>query len=405
MHAAATSADHTVTMRYRAHDSCPASGIRRAARASCGIAALALGFAAGCSGGPASDSAPDERPTGGSGASGGNAGARMPWSYSPLGLPSEPDDNRSTPEKVELGRLLFHDPILSRDRATACVTCHSQYWGMGDGLRLGIGVGGTGPSGIGRTGPTTTRRNVPSLWNAAYRTALFWDGRVSSLERQVETPLFDDRELGADRETLMRDIADIAAYRALFAAAFPEPPAVTGDNLARAIASFVRTIVTRDAPYDRYAQGDDKALSGREIRGMFLFNELGCATCHAPPMFGADRFDAVASAASGSLSASDDLGRYEVTGDERDRLAFRVPQLRNLRETGPYFHDGHAPTMKQALHEMAAATNTRDVAEDDLDGIAEFIGKGLMDKARVPERPLSVPSGLPVPADGFVIRR
>ena len=89
----------------------------------------------------------------------------------------------STPEKIDLGRLLFHDPILSGDHETACVTCHSQYWGMGDGLTLGIGVGGTGPSGIGRRGPTTTRRNVPTLWNAAYRTALFWDGRVSSLER------------------------------------------------------------------------------------------------------------------------------------------------------------------------------------------------------------------------------
>jgi len=324
----------------------------------------------------------------------------MPWAYSALTSPAEPIDNPSTAAKIDLGRLLFHDPLLSGDRATACVTCHSQYWGMGDGLSFGIGVGGTGPSGIGRTGPIATRRNVPSLWNVAHRTALFWDGRVSSLERQIEVPLFDDRELGAKPDTIVHDIADNPTYRAGFAAAFPDSPAVSQENLTRAIASFVRTIVTSDAPYDRYARGDDKALSGVEIQGLFLFNELGCAFCHLPPMFGADRFDAVA-----LPHFSDDLGRFEVTGDERDRFAFRVPQLRNLRETGPYFHDGHAPTMPQALEEMVVATGSRAVSERELGALAEFVGKGLMDKSHDPERPLSVPSGLPVPADGFVIRR
>ena len=332
----------------------------------------------------------------------------MPWVYASLGLAPEPVDNPATPEKIDLGRLLFHDPILSGDRATACVTCHSQYWGMGDGLSLGIGVGGTGPSGIGRRGPTTTRRNVPSLWNVAYRTALFWDGRAASLERQVEVPLLDARELGADPETVMRELAENATYRTLFAAAFPESPLVSQDNLARAIGSFVRTIISNDAPYDRYARGDDKALSEPEIRGMFIFGELGCATCHAPPLFGADRYDALrreSAALLPSARSTDDFGRFEVTGVESDRFAFRVPQLRNLRETGPYFHDGRAPTMKQAVAEMAAATSGRALSDDELALVAEFLGKGLMDKARVPERPLSVPSGLPVPADGFTIRR
>ena len=372
------------------------------------MAALAFGFLNGCSGGPGSDSASGDRPTGSPGTSGGNARPRLPWSYSPLGLPPEPAPNPSTPEKIDLGRLLFHDPILSGDHATACVTCHSQYWGMGDGLSFGIGVGGTGPSGIGRRGPTTTRRNVPSLWNVAYRTALFWDGRVPSLERQVEVPLLDGRELGADVDKVMRELAENATYRALFAAAFPESPLVSQENLARAIASFLRTVISNDAPYDRYARGDDKALSEPEIRGMFLFGELGCANCHSPPLFGADRYDAVrleAESSRPSSVAGDDLGRFEVTGDESDRFAFRVPQLRNLRETGPYFHDGRAPTMKEAFGEMAAATSSRAVSEDELALMAEFVGKGLMDKAHVPERPLSVPSGLPVPADGFTIRR
>lgn len=330
--------------------------------------------------------------------------ARLPWVYTALEAPPVPADNPATPAKIDLGRLLFHDPLLSGDRATACVTCHSQYWGMGDGLVVGIGVGGTGPAGTGRLGPTTTRRNVLSLWNAAYRTELFWDGRVSSLEAQIEVPLFDDRELGGHPTKLLDDLDGNAQYRALFEAAFPESPVVSLDNLARAMASFVRTIVSDDAPYDRYAGGDDRALSADEHRGLFLFAELGCATCHAPPLFGADRFDAVVRDPAPAQRAPD-FGRIEFTGDERDRSAFRVSQLRNVRETGPYFHDGHAPTLMEAIREMVETTGTRAATEAEIGAIAEFIGKGLMDKSHVPERPLTVPSGLPVPADGFTIRR
>jgi cytochrome c peroxidase len=376
-------------MEFRAADGRAGAYSRKVNRPLPAIMALVFEFLCNCSG----DSS-------GAG-SGGKASMRMPWTYSALGAPLEPIENVSTPEKTDLGRLLFHDPILSGDRATACVTCHSQYWGMGDGLPLAIGVGGTGPSGIGRRGPTTTRRNAPSLWNAAYRTALFWDGRISSLERQIEFPLLDERELGGDLERVMGDLRENVAYVALFAAAFPESPLVSQENLTRAMASFVRTIVTTDAPYDRYARGDDNALSDLEIRGMFLFDELGCPTCHVPPLFGADRFDATLA----TTDSADDLGRFEVTRDEKDRLAFRVPQLRNLRETGPYFHDGRTPTMLRATREMVIATSPRSVSEDELAAIAEFVGKGLMDKTRVPERPLSVPSGLPVPSDGFTIRR
>jgi cytochrome c peroxidase len=368
------------------------------------LAALMVALGFGCGGNLESRAASTDehgRPAGG------GAWGRLPWSYTALGSPPEPVDNPPTPEKIALGRALFHDPVLSGDRATACVTCHSQYWGMGDGLPFAIGVGGSGPSGLGRTGPTRTRRNAPSLWNVAYRSALFWDGRVSSLEQQIGVPLVDARELGADLEMVMRDLAENGTYRLLFEAAFLEPPAVTARNLARAIAAFVRTIVTNDAPYDRYARGDDNAMSAAEIRGMFLFGELGCGTCHPPPMFGADRFDAVATGGGTAthIDEGGDLGRFEVTGDANDRFAFRVPQLRNLRETGPYFHDGHAPTMKEALFEMAVATSPRAVSDGELDSLVEFVSKGLMDKTHAPERPLAVPSGLPVPADGFVIRR
>jgi cytochrome c peroxidase len=314
---------------------------------------------------------------------------------------SEPVDNPSTPEKVELGRLLFHDPISSVDRKVACVTCHSQYWGMGDGLARSVGVGGVGAPGMGRTGPTHTRRNAPTLWNAAYRTQLFWDGRVASLEDQAPVPMRNALELGRDPADVATDLAAIDEYRARFAEAFPgDAQPVSGANMARAIASFVRTVTSDDAPYDRWVRGDARALSDEEVRGMFLFADAGCASCHEPPLFASDRYARLLPA------TADDLGRAEVTGLDADRGAFRVPTLRNLRETYPYFHDGSSPTIEDAVARVVASgVATRDLSADEQSAIVTFLHTSLEDVSKEPERPLTVPSGLQVPADGYRIYR
>ena len=330
--------------------------------------------------------------------------ATLPWNAGELPAIVVPDDNPSNDAKVDLGRLLFHDPISSADRKVACATCHSQYWGMADGLARSIGVGGTGAVGLGRTGPTHTRRNARTLWNAAYRRALFWDGRAASLEEQALVPMGDPVELGRPVDDVIADLRAIADYRARFAAAFGGgDEAVNAANLPRAIAAFVRTVVSVDAPYDRYARGDANALAADEVRGMNLFADLGCATCHAPPLFESERYENVG--ITDDPGVADD-GRFEVTKVERDRGAFRVPTLRNLRATGPYFHDGSSATIDDAALRMARfSAPSRTLSADELASLVAFLRSSLVDRSHEPTRPDAVPSGLPLPADGFRMQR
>ncbi|WP_373047746.1 cytochrome-c peroxidase [Vulgatibacter sp.] len=321
---------------------------------------------------------------------------RLPWAAAPFPAVEAPPENPTTPEKVELGRLLFHDPILSSDRQVACVTCHGQIWGLSDGLPRSIGIGGVGPAGTGRTGPNATPRNAQTIWNAAFRATLFADGRAASLEEQVLFPLADPIEMGRDPEAIAADLREIPAYRALFAAAWPEDEEpIVVQRLLEAIAAFERTLVSDDAPYDRYVAGDEGALSAEAVRGMFLFAEKGCAECHVPPLFESDRYEPTA-------IASADEGRFAITGDPADRGRFRVPTLRNVRETAPYFHDGSARTLEEAI---AAEARGAALGEEEVAAIATFLRKGLMDKSREPKRPLEVPSGLRVPLDGYQIPR
>lgn len=326
----------------------------------------------------------------------------LPWAREPLPAPAAPTDNPTTAAKVELGRLLFYDPILSRDHATACATCHSEIWGMGDGMPVSVGVDGVGPTGPGRDGPHKTRRNAQTLWNAAHRERLFWDGRAASLEDQALEPIITPDELGrATLDEALEEIAAIDAYRARFAEAFPGEPfgAVV---LGKALASFQRTIVADRGPYDRYAAGDAGALSPDAQRGMFLFAEAGCAGCHTPPRFESERY-------ADRAIGGDDPGRFEVTGDPADAGRFRVPTLRNVRETGPYFHDGSVATLGEAVaHEVEVAVlrgESRPLDEEEIAAIETFLRKGLIDRAGEPHRPKEVPSGLAVPLDGFRIPR
>lgn len=344
--------------------------------------------------------------TAGAGGAGGEApydGPPLPWPYAPF--PELPADvEPASPERLELGRLLFYDPILSGDRATACATCHSEIWGMGDGLPTSIGIGGEGAVGPGREGPTSTERNAPTLWNVAYRGSLFWDGRSPTLEEQALDPLRNPIELGLDPEVAVERIAEVAEYRALFAAAFPaEAEPVSVGTLARALAAVQRTFVTRRAPYDQYVAGDEGALDDETRRGMDLFAEAGCATCHAPPLFASDGY------AARGAGDGEDPGREGVTDDVGDRGAFRVPTLRNVRDTEPYFHDGSVATLDAAVaHEVAAQVAdgaSRALDEAEIGAIVRFVEKALQDTSNKPDRPLEVPSGLPVPEDGFRIPR
>ncbi|MBL8740245.1 MAG: c-type cytochrome, partial [Myxococcales bacterium] len=192
------------------------------------------------------------------------------------------------------------------------------------------------------------------------------------------------------------------AYRPLFAAAFPDDAApISAENVAKALAAFQRSFVSNRAPYDQYVAGDENALSKDQKAGMQLFADGGCASCHVPPLFESGRYE--------QRVEGGDIGREHVTGVAADRGRLRVPTLRNLRETGPYFHDGSTVTLEDAVLREAATSAARGEGRaldaDEAALVSVFLRKSLMDRTREPSRPDHVPSGLAVPKDGFRIPR
>jgi len=331
----------------------------------------------------------------------------LPWAAEAFPTPPDPGDNPTTDEKVALGKLLFYDPILSADRQTACGTCHSEVWGMGDGLPRSIGEGAGLLSGPGRSGSNVGRRNALTLWNVAFRQTLFWDGRAASLEDQVHFPLTSSVELARTVDDVVTDLRNIPEYVALFRTAFPdEPEPVSAVTFPRAIAAFERTLLSNHGLYDSYLQGDMLAMSDAMLRGMNLFEKEGCVDCHRPPLFSSEEF---ANRGVPNVPGIADDGRYEATLDEADRGRFKVPTLRNTHDTGPYFHTGAVVALNDAVRHEVDFSVTHDGAPplDDA-GVADigtFIIKGLFDTRRAPSRPHDVPSGLEVPIDGFDLRR
>lgn len=278
---------------------------------------------------------------------------------------------------------------------------------MGDGLPRSVGIGGGTLTGPGRTGPSLTRRNAQTVWNVAFRETLFWDGRATSLEDQVHFPFDATIELGRSMDDVVLDLRAIPAYVSLFQAAFPEEAEpVTTTALSRAVASFERTVVSNHAPYDHYAAGDAGALTSEMLSGMQLFAEEGCAGCHAPPLFSSERFEDRGIA---PVPGVDDAGRFEITGDEADRNHFKVPTLRNAHDTEPFFHTGAVVSLEEAVRQEVAFAAThgegRTLTANELSDLSTFLLKGLFDPSQDPIRPYEVPSGLPVPLDGFDVRR
>ncbi|MEM9693904.1 MAG: cytochrome c peroxidase, partial [Myxococcota bacterium] len=228
----------------------------------------------------------------------------------------------------------------------------------------------------------------------AFRESLFWDGRSASLEEQALLPIVHEDEMGHPTLGAALDaVAAVDAYRPLFAAAFGDET-VTSERNADAQAAFQRTMISSWAPYDRYVAGDAGALDEESVEGMFAFGELGCADCHTPPLFERERYAARVS--------TEDPGRGAVTAKTEDVGAFRVPTLRNVRETGPFFHDGRTATLDEAVR-IEVENQGGDAAA--VRAIATFLRKGLTDRSQEPDRPESVPSGLEVPPDGFRIPR
>lgn len=274
--------------------------------------------------------------------------------------------------RVALGRQLFFDKSLSRDGKVACASCHDLERGAGaDGRAVSTGVGG-------RRGT----RNAPTVWNAAFQARLFWDGRVGSLEEQALGPFTNPVEMGLpDAAAVERRVAARADYRRAFARIFGGPRPVRMDNIAAAIAAFERTLITPDTPYDRHVRGDADALSPAQRRGMALFESYGCRICHSGPNFsGASVFDTAqpyrafpalpmfATAFVARYRLADDPGR--APPGSRQGL-WRVPSLRNVALTGPWFHNGAVTRLEDAVRIMAAAQLGRPTDRLDRNTVSE----------------------------------
>jgi cytochrome c peroxidase len=294
-------------------------------RALLGIALLTAAFAAA----PAADApAPLPRDT---------LPATLSLNDVPLGLAtrSVPTDNPLTDPRVRLGRRLFFDPVLSADRTIACASCHQPEHGFAS-------VGGK-PRGV--RGQRTTRK-APSLFNRAYGTAFFWDGRAATLEEQALQPIDNPTELGAGVPEVVRRLQADDDYRGRFAAAFPD--GVTAANLARALAGFERLLLRGNSKVDRFRRGGDhEALSTAERHGLWLYESKGrCWRCHAGPNFTDERYHNTGVSWG---KEPPDLGRFAVTKDDAHRGQFKTPTLRGVALTAPYMHDGSLATLEDVV--------------------------------------------------------
>lgn len=278
-------------------------------------------------------------------------------------LPASADNpaNPSTEARVELGRALYSDKRLSKNHDIACASCHQLD-------RFGVDGEATSPGHRGQRGG----RNSPTSFNAALHVAQFWDGRAPDVEAQAKGPVLNPIEMAmpnaASVETVLRSIP---GYAPMFAAAFPgADPAVSFDNMALAIAAFERKLIT-PAPIDAFITGDAGALNDAQRRGLALFMDTGCITCHNGSAIGGATFQKL-----GLFEAYEtaDQGRFEVTGSENDRLVFKVPSLRNIEKTGPYFHDGSVTTLADAVRLMARHQLGKSLSDSEMADVIAFLG-------------------------------
>ncbi len=268
-----------------------------------------------------------------------------------------PADNFPTEEKVELGKLLFWDPILSGNKDVACVTCHHPDHGYAEQLDLSLGVGGEGLSENRRNG-SLVKRNSISILNTAYNgitatgstspenAPMFWDNRTESLELQAIKPILSSEEMRGTNiseeemvDVILSRLEEIPEYRNRFTQVFGEN-SITEENLGKAMAAFERTLVSNNSRFDQYANGDETALTSLEIRGMISFSEVGCDNCHNGPMFSDFELHVL------TVNDNDKL----VTPDNANGdFAFRTPTLRNIALTAPYMHNGTLSTLEDVL--------------------------------------------------------
>jgi len=299
--------------------------------------------------------------------------AQAQWQPLPDVAPA-PADNPTTTAKVDLGRMLYFDPRLSSTGTVSCFSCHNVMEGGDDHMPTSAGVHGLKGG-----------RNAPTVWNAAFHSVQFWDGRAPTLEEQAKGPPVNPIEMGMPNlDAVIDRVKKIPGYRAPFVAAFGEGDVVTMDNAAKAIAAYERTLITPGSAYDKFVRGDQSALTAQQSKGMQAFADVGCVSCHQGPAFngpplpvGTGFFMKFPTYPETPYVAkyrlAEDPGRYSVTKDEADRGMWRVPTLRNLTYTAPYLHDGAVKSLPEAVRVMGATQLDKSLSDAEVDDIVAFL--------------------------------
>ena len=302
----------------------------------------------------------------------------------PRGLPEhvDPPDNPTTLAKVNLGRALFFDTRMSTTDFMACADCHREEHGWAGHESKSVNAMGK-----------RTRRKALAAINAGYPAVYTWDGRAPTLEDVITIGW---SQLGmTDPEIIAKKLDAIPEYRTLFAGAFGG--GATGLRIRQALGAYLRVLKDGDSPYDRFMAGEASAINDAAKRGLTLFNTLGCPSCHVPPLFSDWKFH------NAGIGAPDDLGRFERTKIEEDRGRFRTPSLRGVLRTGPWFHDGSAATIDEAISKMAGGGvanpnldplfKQRSVTEAEVADLKAFLS--TLTGAKTLEAPKMLPGGRP----------
>jgi len=299
----------------------------------------------------------------------------------PMGAP-ELKDNPLTYEKIELGKLLYFDPRLSKSGLISCNTCHNIGLGGDDDQEVSTGHGW-------QKGP----RNAPTVFNSVFNVAQFWDGRAEDLAEQAKGPVQTSVEMNNTPERVVKTLKSIPEYVEYFKKAFPEDPdPVTFDNMADAIEAFEATLLTPDSRFDKYLKGQENALNKKEKEGLQAFINNGCAECHkGVNMGGHDYYPFGVVEMPDEEITQNDVGRFAVTDTSEDKYVFKSPSLRNIAITEPYFHSGKVWSLKEAIEIMGSAQLGIELSENDVEAILAFLKTttGVQPKIEYPIMPPS----------------
>jgi cytochrome c peroxidase len=304
-----------------------------------------------------------------------------------------------TPQQIDLGRYLFFDPLLSGDGTMSCATCHEPEKGFSDGLATSAGANGQ-----------VLKRAAPSLWNVAFLKLFFWDGRATTLEEQMQGPLFAKDEMANNPEKLVSDLNENETYRNMFQQTFPKSDEeIELDEIYLAIAAFESSLISLNSRYDQYAHGYHQALNEQEIEGLNIFRSFvaRCAECHTPPLFTNQQLAVLGTPEPNGQRL--DPGAQIPYNDPSLRAAFKIPSLRNVAKTAPYMHSGRFETLRETVefytkgrgHAVPEGENLYlhwhiwepDLTDTELNRLVDFL-QTLTDESFVPKRPDRLPSTL-----------